>query len=183
MIYSLPLSTVTLIVAALYLAVHLPGLFWPKSYMLALKKFPRNIPAGYILATLAGVWATWLIGTMDLGEFSTYQSRFAFASVLATILTLIFVRQFLAVRGLAVLLLLGVCVILDAAFLLDTPWRLLMVTLAYLWAVVGMILVASPYLMRDLIDLIFTSDRACRLACAPAVGLGLLLLGLALFVY
>ncbi len=151
--------------------------------MTVLNHLPRNFPACVVLALAAGIWGTALLGTMDLGEFSSYRMRFVLCPVIGTGLTIFFVQQFLAVRALAMLLLLAVAVILDAAFVVDSSARLIMTSLAYAWSILGMVLVASPYLMRDWIAWIFRNETWCRAACLPAVVLGIALICLACVSY
>ena len=59
--------------------------------------------------------------------------------------------EFLAVRALGMLLLLMAEPLLESAFLRPERSRLLLVALAYAWAVKGIFYVGMPYLMRDLI--------------------------------
>jgi len=74
---------------------------------------------------------------MDLGEISSARAQLMTVWVVAGVLLVIFVPGFLAARGLGCLLLLGAAVILDAAFLVTTPWRFVMTILAYYWVIGG----------------------------------------------
>jgi hypothetical protein len=101
----------------------------------------------------------------------------------AGILLTIFVPGFLAPRGLGCLLLLAAALMLDAAFLVQTPWRYAVTLLAYVWVIFGMILVYSPHLMRDWIVYVTADMRRTRAFAWPGAIYGLLLVALGLFVY
>lgn len=181
--YDFSLSTVTLVIGVLYLLGHLPGVFWPKDFRRMLKGFPRNYPLGVVLTLAAGIWFCWLTATTDLGEMSGLRNVLVLAWAVGAVLMMVFVPTFLAVRGLAFLLLLGTEVILSSAFLVDSNARLVMTVLAYIWAVVGMILVASPYYLRDGLEIAVATPQRCRLLSVAGAAFGVVLLALGAFVY
>jgi hypothetical protein len=90
------------------------------------------------------------------------------------------VRDFLAVRGLALVLLLLAKLTLDTARWHDSQWRLVLATWAYVWIIAGMWFTISPWRLRDLIQWQTDSDARLRMGSALRLGLGLLvaLLGL-----
>ena len=95
----------------------------------------------------------------------------------------IYVRDYLAVRGLAVVLLLLAKLVLDTARWADTPWRLVLVVLAYLWVIGAVWFSISPWRLRDIIQFITADDRRVRIfsACRLVLGLVVLVLGLTVF--
>jgi hypothetical protein len=70
--------------------------------------------------------------------------------------------------------------IISAAFLRPESWRLLLVTLAYIWLTLGMFWVGKPYLLRDQITWLTKSILRWRVATAAGVLWGALILGFAL---
>ncbi len=183
MTYDVSLSSVALIIGALYILSHLPGMISPQKCIPLLKKFPRHYGIGVILTAAAGIWFAILTSQTDLGELSSYRGILVFVWLVATVLQIIFVPAFLAVRGLALLMLLSVTVMLDSAFMVDKPSRLVIVILAYLWAIAGIFLVASPYLLRNKIDFISRTESRFRFFSGAGVLFGCLLLFLGWFVY
>ncbi len=181
--YDLPLSWVALVIAAIYLLAHVPGIFWPEAISAIAKKFPRHYPSGVVLTLVAGVWFCWLTATTDLGEMSGWRNVLVMVWAAGTVLMIVFVPTFLAVRGLAFLLLLGAEVILSAAFVVDNQARLVMTVLAYAWAIAGMVLVASPFYFRDALAVALKTPLRCRLLSLAGAVFGLVLLALGLFVY
>ena len=131
----------------------------------------------------ATIWFVVLTGVMDLGELSNMRAQLMTVWAVAGVLVMIFVPGFLAIRGFGCLLLLAAAVILDAAFLVQTPARYVMTLLAYVWVIAGMVLVYSPHLGRDGIARLTQTPQRCRLFSWPGVGFGVLLIALALFAY
>lgn len=181
--YDLSLRWVALVIGALYLIGHLPGVICTEATIRFWKKFPRNYPIGVVLTLAAGIWFCWLTATTDLGEMSGWRNVLVCVWALGTLGMIFFVPIFLAVRGLAFLLLLGTEVILSAAFLVDSNARLVMTVVAYAWAIKGIVLVGWPYLMRDAVDIALATPTRCRFCSLAGVFFGAVLIGLGVFVY
>jgi len=183
MIYDVSLPLVAIVLGVLYLAGHVPGLIQPERFYAFLRPLPRQHVLGVVLVAAAGFWFCFLTATQDIGELSPMRWNLTIAWAVGAILLIIFVPNFLAVRGLALLLLLGVYVMLDACFLIASPWRLVITILAYVWAVTGIVLIASPYLLRDVLEVCCRDAQRCRLFSAAGTVFGLLLVCLGAFVY
>jgi hypothetical protein len=150
MIYPpLELQTVGLLVGAFLIVMSLFTVAWSDQMRIWLKRLPRSANAGFILLTVASVWAFLLIALIDLGEFTPLRPVLLMVIAAGYFLTLKYVEEFLAVRALGILLLLLAEPVLEAAFLRPEISRLLVVTLAYVWILVGLFWVGMPYLMRD----------------------------------
>jgi hypothetical protein len=183
MIYSFSLQAVAVAIGLLWIALHLPGLLRPAAAGAALRRFPRNVPAGIVLLSLGLVWAAWLCLTFDLGEFTPLRTKLLVACVVLGGAMLAWSREFLAVRGLAVLLLLGADVVLDAAFLRDEWAKLILVAFAYAWIVAALVLLFSPFRLRDAIAFATATPQRLRAFAAGGAAFGALLVFLGLFVY
>jgi hypothetical protein len=183
MTYFVSLKITAIVIGLLYLVSHLPAALFPEWIGPRLKPLPRHYPLGAFLMILATLWFVVLTGWMDLGELSNMRVQLMSVWAIAGVLVTIFVPAFLAIRGLGCLLLLASAVILDAAFLAQTPARFVMTLLAYIWVVAGMVLVYSPHLGRDGIDYIVKTPQRLRLLAWPGVVFGLVLIVLGLFVY
>ncbi|MCE0521474.1 MAG: hypothetical protein LV480_01010 [Methylacidiphilales bacterium] len=183
MTYFVSLKITAIVVGLLCLAGHLPSALAPGKFGPLLRTLPRNYPLGVVLMLSATLWFTTLTGVMDLGEISGARTQLMTVWAVAGVLLVIFVPGFLAARGLGCLLLLGAAVILDAAFLVTTPWRFVMTLLAYYWVIAGMVLVYSPHLWRDAINYVTQTPQRLRLFSWPGVVFGVLLIALGIFVY
>jgi hypothetical protein len=173
MIYSsLKLQTVAIILGIALVVLHAFALMSASLVKHWLKSFPRSRTMGITLLTMVSLWAFWLAATMDLGEFSTYRGMLKLVIPLAWFLSLQFVDEFLSVRALGILLLLLAEPVLEATFLNPQSSRLLLVVLAYAWAVAGLFWVGMPYLLRDQIAWWSKTDLRWRSACFAGIAYG-----------
>jgi len=183
MIYDLSLRTVGIVTGLILLALHLFAFFQEKPVTEALKRFSRSYLAGALLMTAAFIWTFILLATIDLGEISHLRRWFLIGLPIGYVLTLRFVDDFLAVRGLAALLLLVADPLLSSAFLRPEPGRLLLVILAYAWLIEGLFFMGMPHLCRDQINWVTQKSKRWKAAtlAGAAYGAVLLILSLATF--
>lgn len=153
---------------SLFLATLLPGLFlvllggllcWNDPRLVTVAKtLPRSEPAAWLFFGAGAAWFIWRVSTLNESDLIVASSPlplmigFAVVAVLAFFCT----PDFLAVRGLCVLMLLAADPLLRAAFMeWDHPQRLLMVTAVYLGVAAAIYLGASPFRLRDFFDWLF----------------------------
>jgi hypothetical protein len=183
MTYFVSLKITAIIVGLVAILAHLPFALAPERLTPALRGLPRNYPVGVVLMLAATIWFTALTGMMDLGEISSIRGQLMAVWAISGVLLAIFVPSFLAARGFGCLLLLTGAVILDACYLVATPWRYVLTVTAYLWVIMGMVLVYSPHYGRDMIQFVTDSPQRLRLFSWPGVVYGALVIVLAIFVY
>jgi hypothetical protein len=152
MIYHLSLQTAGLIAGFFLLLVGLLGLIKPALMRGFAQRLPRSRVAGFAILTVDLFWSLWLLATMEMGEFAGFRKPLLIILPIGFFLVLRFVDEFLAVRALGILFLLGAEPLLDAAFLRTESSRLLVTVFAYLLIVVGLFWVTMPYLLRDQIN-------------------------------
>ena len=92
-------------------------------------------------------------------------------------------RDFLPVRGLACLLLLMAKLVTDSARLVETDWRLVLVTWAYVWVLAGMWLTISPWRLRDWINWTTSSEQRTRIFSGLRTAFGLFVVALGFTVF
>ena len=99
--------------------------------------------------------------------------------------TCIFVQDFLAVRGFAVVLLLIAKLMVDTGrpHLGQTSWVLVNQTLAYVWVFFGIWLTVAPWRLRDWIQSGTASETRLRIPAAASLALGLLMAVLGVTVF
>jgi len=183
MTYFVSLKITAIIIGLLYIVGHVPFALAPVRWTPLLRSLPRNYPLGVVLMLAATAWFTVLTGVMDLGEISSIRTQLCAVWAVSGLLMTIFVPGFLAARGLGCLLLLAAALILDACFLVETPWRYVLTVLAYIWVIVGMFLVYSPHYGRDAIQFMTQSPLRLRLFSWPGVAYGALVILLGIFVF
>src|SRR5512140_1269457 len=99
------LSTLAVGLGLIFAIPQLYGLLKPSAFAAALRKFPRSEVWGFVLMGLGTVWFLWNLNNESISDFAAYKHVMLFGFGAVGVLTCIFVRDFLAVRGLAVVLL------------------------------------------------------------------------------
>ena len=177
------LSTLSILLG---LGLSLPqiyGLVAPKGFAETARKFPRSLLAGYVLMGLGTVWFLFNVNAEAASDFATYKDKMMIFFAAIGLGTCIFVTDFLAVRGLAVVFLLLAKLMVDTARWVDTEWRLVIVGWAYVLVIAGMWLTVSPWRCRDLIAWATASEKRIKVGCAARLAFALLIviLGLTAF--
>ena len=171
---------------SLFLATLLPGLVLAglgavlfsnrPAAVAALQAFPRSATAAFWLFGGGAVWFLWLVWHLSTADFGDYHVLLTLGFGAVAALAFKCVPDFLAVRGLCVLVLLSASPLLTAAYMeYDRPQRLLMVTPVYLLIAAAIWLGVQPYRLRDLFNWLFLRPGRAR-----GLGGGLLVYGLML---
>src|ERR1051326_3316555 len=114
------------------------GLVQPTRFREAVRRFPRSEAWGYALMLLGTVWFLWNLNQENISDCAAYKKLMLIGFGALGVATCIFVRDFLAVRGLAIVFLLLAKLMVDTARWEEPEWRLVIVTGAYLMVVGGM---------------------------------------------
>ena len=96
--------------------------------------------------------------------------------------TCIFVQDFLAVRGLAIVLLLLAKLMVDTGrpHLGESPWVLLIQAWAYVFVVAGIWFTVSPWRLRDLLDWATANEQRVKVGSGLRLAFALLVVVLGL---
>ncbi len=180
---TLTLTAATLIPGLILLILGVPLVLNHGGFTATLKAMPRSTPAAQVFFGAGAAWflyAIWNLSPADFGDYRLYLfAGFTFVAVMA----FKSVPDFLAVRGLCALILLGAMPLLDAAYMeFDKPQRLLMVTLVYLAIAAAIWLGAQPWRLRDFFGWMLARPGRTRGVGGLLAGYGLLL-SLAAFSY
>ena len=159
------------------------GMARPTALAQALRKFPRSLTWGYLLMPLGTAWFLWNLKSDQISDFDAFKPILFAGFAIIGIGACVFVRDFLAVRGLAVVVLLLAKLVLDTARNVETEWRLVLAVWAYVWIVLAVWFTISPWRLRDAIGFLTANETRIRLGCVLRLGLALLLIGLALTVF
>lgn len=148
-----------------------------------LRELPRNQWIGRVLLAVDLVWALVLLDRMDLGGLNAWKTAAYWASPFLYFYVVLRLNEYLGAQAVALFLVLAAKPILWVCFQRDEPARLVLVVLAYAWAVAGAVFFCAPHWLRDLVALAeATPSRWKALARLKLAGGGFLLL-LALFAY
>ena len=179
---SLNLSTLSILLG---LGLGLPqiyGLLKPAEFAAAVRKFPRSLPGGYALMILGTVWFLWNLKQEPISDFAVYKTPLLAAFAAVGLGACIFVQDFLAARGLAVVFLLLAKLIVDSGrpHLGETPWVLVLQAWAYVLVLAGMLITVSPWRLRDFLNWATSSEKRIKTGCGIRLAFGLFIAALGL---
>lgn len=166
-----------IMVTLLGLAYGLPqiaGLLHPERFAEALRRFPRSALWGNILMPLGTLWFLWDLNRYPIADFANFKPLLFIGFSIIGFGACVFVRDFLAVRGLAVVVLLLAHHVLSAIQWLDTSWRLVVTAWAYVAVVLAVWITISPWRLRDYIAWVNATPRRVRLGSVIRLLFGLL---------
>lgn len=171
---------------SLTLATLLPGLvlcvfgaallFGGKAFAALCKAFPRSQAAAVVCFGGGALWFLYEVWHLPQADFGEYHVILTIGFALLAVLAFSAIPDFLAVRGLAVLVLLSASPLLMAAYMeYDHPQRLCMVTLVFVAIAAALYLGASPFRLRDAFEWLFARTARVKTAGAVLLGYGALL--------
>lgn len=189
----IPLAAAGL-VTGLVLVVLYGLMFWKaeKAREIA-KKLPRNSNLGTYFMGFGMVWFWLLVApdgkglfsslSMDLGEFNKIKGYLVIGVPLFCIGMIVYVKEFLFVRGLGLCLLMVAAPLLYAGDYEPAPLKNVMPLFSYILIIKGLFLVGMPYLFRDGVNWAVASESRWRAISLSGLAIGILFLGLALTVW
>jgi hypothetical protein len=161
------------------------GLTKPKQFAAAARKFPRNLPVGIVLMLLATAWFVWNVNEEPIADFSVFKPYMIAAFMAVGVLACIFVQDFLAVRGLAVVALLLAKLMVDTGrpHLDESRFVLVIQLWAYLLVVAGVWFTVTPWKLRDILNWATATEDRIRIGSAVrlAFAVFVVILGLTAF--
>ncbi|MES2694317.1 MAG: hypothetical protein V4773_12650 [Verrucomicrobiota bacterium] len=171
------LTLATLIPGLLLLALGVPLLLNHSGFAAVLKAFPRSQAAAYLFFGAGAAWflwgAIWKLSPADFGEYRLY---LFFGFLVVAILSFKCVPDFLAVRGLATLILMGAMPLLDAGFMHYEHWQInFYKVLVYVAISLAIWLGAQPWRFRDFVQWLLAQPERARGVGGAIAGYGLLL--------
>jgi hypothetical protein len=169
------LSTLSILLGLAVTIPSLIGIIKPARYADSLRKFPRNTGLGYVLMIAATVWFVWNVRRESIADFEPMKPYLIALFIAVGVGACIFVKDFLAVRGTAVLMLLLAKLMVDTARWVESDWRLVIVTWAYVMVIAGIWLTIAPWRLRDLINWSVATEKRTRNFNVIRLGFGLLL--------
>jgi hypothetical protein len=172
---TIKLSTLAI---ALGLGMGLPqiiGLVNPKKFTESTRKFPRNVPVGVALMLLGTAWFLWNLNQEAISDFAAFKTPMMVVFACVGLGACIYVQDFLAVRGLAVVFLLLAKLMVDTGrpMLGVTHWTLVIQTWAYVLIVAGIWFTVSPWRLRDILNWATANEQRVRIGSAIRLAFGL----------
>jgi hypothetical protein len=170
----------------LTLAILLPGLFLialggplllnHSGFTASLKALPRSTTAAAVFFGVGAAWFLWEVLHLSPADFGDYKGWLAIGFAVVAVLAFKCVPDFLAVRGLCILVLLAASPLLMAGYMVYDHWTIYFYkALVYVGIVLAIWLGASPYRFRDFLGWLLARPARTRSFGAALLGYGLLL--------
>jgi len=177
------LATLSIALGAAIAAPQVWQITRPESWRRWSAGFPRSKGLGAVLVLAATAWFMWHVQNETLADFTKFKPYMLVGFAAVGVLTCIYVSDFLAARGLALLMMLVAKLMVDTARWHESEWRWVVTTLAYLWVFAGIWLTISPWRLRDFIAWQNRTDGRLKGLAMARLGLALLLVLLGLTAY
>lgn len=176
------LTTATLLPGLFLIALGALLLVGNSAIVAMFKALPRSQAAAIVFFGGGALWFVlklWGLSQADLILVQSPKPLMIGFSVLA-VLAFFYLPDFLAVRGLSVLMLLAGSPLLAAAFgEYDQPQRLFMVSAVYVGLALALYLGAVPFRLRDFFQWLFARPGRARMLGGGLLGYGALLAAVA----
>jgi hypothetical protein len=172
---TLKLSTLAILLGLGTALPQVYGLLKPSAFASAARGFPRSLTWGYVLMLAATGWFLYNLSQESIADFAAYKNVLFAGFAGVGIASCIYVQDFLAVRGLAVVFLLLAKLMVDSGrpHLSETPFVLVIQTWAYVLVVAGIWFTISPWRLRNLIEWATANEARVKVGCGIRLAFGL----------
>ena len=178
----MPLTLSTLLVGLILLGLGFLLLVSNSAITAMFKALPRSQTAAIVFFGGGSAWFTYQVAGMSTADVIGFSSPtpFVFLFAALAVLSFIYLPEFLAVRGLSVVTLVGSWPLLMSAYgRYELPQRLFLVSALYAAISVAIYLGASPFRLRDFFQWLYRTPVRARALGAVLTTYGLLLAGVA----
>jgi hypothetical protein len=177
------LSVLAVILGLISALPSIYGVAKPGAFAALVRKFPRYTPIGYVLIISATAWFLSYLKQESIADFAAFKPYLAFIFAAVGVSTCLFVKDYLAVRGLAVIYLLLAKLMCDTARWVDSEWRLVITGWAYVLVFLGMWFTVSPWRLRDILNWLTANENRTRMVSGMRVAFGIFvfILGVTVF--
>lgn len=157
------LTVATLLPGLFLLLVGLPLFFNSSRVVAMLKAMPRSTSAAAVFFGIGAAWFIWNVLHLSRADFGEYRVWLAIGFTAIAVLAFKCVPDFLAVRGLCVLMLLAASPLLMAGYMIYDPWTIYFYkVLVYVGIGLAIWLGAQPYRLRDFFNWLFARPSRSR---------------------
>lgn len=166
----------TLITGLLLIVLGAPLLLNHAGFAAMLKAFPRSRSAAYLFFSVGAAWFLYAIWHLSPADFGDYRHWLFAGFLIVAVLSFKCVPDFLAVRGLCAIVLMGAMPLLMAGYMNFEHGRIVLYKIAVYAAITLAIwLGAQPWRLRDFFAWMFAQPGRTRGVGGALTGYGVLL--------
>ncbi len=166
----------TLITGLLLIVLGAPLLLNHAGFAAMLKAFPRSRSAAYLFFSVGAAWFLYAIWHLSPADFGDYRHWLFAGFLVVALLSFKCVPDFLAVRGLCAIVLMGAMPLLMAGYMNFELGRIVLYKIAiYLAIALAIWLGAQPWRLRDFFAWMFAQPGRTRGVGGALTGYGVLL--------
>jgi len=169
-------SELNMIAGGIFAALSFLVMTRHQGFQRGIKTFPRSRFWGMLLTAIALLWSAIMIDRMTLGELSQYKWLLYVLTPLSFYLIIQFLDELLAARAFGGLLMLMPVVMVESRWH-SSPWRLVVIVLAYVMVVAGIWLMLCPFKFR-----MWTAAISTENPRRPFIGMMLAIISILLFI-
>jgi hypothetical protein len=170
------LQLATLLPGILLILLGVPLLLNQSAFVATLKRLPRSTTATYVFFMTGAAWFLYNVWHLSPADFGDYRKILFVAFAAIAVLSFKCVPDFLAVRGLCILMLVAAAPLLGAAYMEhEYPQRLFMVSAVFVGIAIAIWLGAQPWRLRDFFSWLFLRPARTKALGGMLTGYGLLL--------
>lgn len=153
----------TLIPGLLLILLGVPLLLNHSGFAAMLKAFPRSTAAAYLFFGVGAAWFLYEVWHLSPADFGEYRVYLFIGFLLVAVLAFKCVPDFLAVRGLATVVLMGAMPLLEAGFMNFEHGRIVLYKIVvYVAIALAIWLAAQPWRLRDFLGWLFAQPARAR---------------------
>lgn len=177
------LTAATLVTGAILLVLGALFLVSNSAIRSMFKAFPRSQTATVIFFGGGAAWFLYNVANMSTADVIGFSTTRPFIFIFGALAfaAFFYLQEFLAVRGLSVVILVGAWPLLMSAYgRYDVPERLFMVSVLYVAIAAAIYLAASPFRLRDFFEWLYRTPGRARVFGGVLAAYGVLLGSVAL---
>jgi hypothetical protein len=177
------LSVISLIIGMLATAAGVTAVVKPDLVRAQLKQFPRSKVPAWIFTALCCAMGAYYASKMNMGVVDAIKPYIVYIAIAVFAASLFYMNELLAPRALGGFLCFIAVPIVNVAKMHESFWAKLITLVVYIWVVFGIILLMSPWYFRKWTEPLLTNDALLKYGSYVKMGLGLVIIGLGLFVF
>jgi hypothetical protein len=176
------LTSATLIASLILLSLGALFLVSNSAIRSMFKAFPRSRTATVLFFGGGAAWFLYQVANMSTADVIGFSTPTPFVYIFGALalMSFFYLPEFLSVRGLSVVILVGSWPLLMAAYgRYEFPERLFLVSALYVAISAALYLAVSPFRMRDFLEWLYRTPGRARIFGGLLAAYGLLLAGVA----